>query len=118
MGEESGIMISAFERQQLEQLHDYIPQHPDEDLSVRTLAAQWGLSAYKLRRGFKKLFGVGIRRYTRDCRMARAKQLLRETNEPMKMIASLCGYRNDKVFSQLFKLDAGVTPKEFRNATS
>ncbi|MGV3528111.1 MAG: helix-turn-helix transcriptional regulator [Flavisolibacter sp.] len=118
MGAERGIVISAFERQQLEQLHAYIPQHLGEDLSVQSLAAEWGLSAYKLRRGFRMVLGVGIRRYTRDCRISRAKQLLRETNEPMKMIASRCGFQNDKVFSRLFKLRVGVSPKAFRIATS
>ena len=43
-----------------------------------------------------------------------AKQLLTETNKPIKEISHLIGFQNPNYFSRIFKEEVGLSPREYR----
>lgn len=51
-----------------------------------------------------------------ELRMARARELLRHTDYPLKQIAALVGYRTPYALSKAFKRVVGWSPRAFRQA--
>jgi AraC-like DNA-binding protein len=47
-------------------------------------------------------------------RVEKAKNLLLQTNEPIYVIAELCGFRNQSRLSEVFFRVVGESPKRFR----
>jgi len=80
------------------------------------------LNEYKLKRGFKELFGTTVFGYIHKTRMSLAKKLLLGTDSSAKDIAYQTGYSSPQHFNKAFKKQFGVTPKSIRknpdNATN
>jgi len=73
------------------------------------------LNEYKLKRGFKELFGTTVFGYIHQTRMSMAKKLLLGTDSSAKDIAYQTGYSSPQHFNKAFKKQFGVTPKSIRN---
>lgn len=65
---------------------------------------------------FKKETGQNLWAYLTDNRLAKAKELLRTTQDKTYAIAYQVGYDNPSYFSKLFKKGTGMTPNEYRKA--
>lgn len=74
-----------------------------------------GLNEYKLKKGFKELFGTTIFGYIHHLRMSIAKRLLLGSDKTVKEIAYETGYSSPQHFSNAFKKKFGVSPKSVRN---
>ncbi len=48
-------------------------------------------------------------------RIAKAKLLLSTTDEPMKAIASACGFCDSAHLSNVFSRETDITPRDYRN---
>ncbi len=84
------------------------------DLSLSALAKHLSVNASYLSSQFKKEVGVSLTDYVNNSRIDRAKQLLLETNLPIKSIAEQCGISDIYYFGRLFKKITGVSPTEYR----
>ena len=73
-----------------------------------------GINEYKLKKGFKELFGTTIYGYIHRCRMDLAKRLLMDSDQSIKSIAFEAGYSSPQHFSNSFKKEFGVTPNSVR----
>ena len=73
-----------------------------------------GINEYKLKKGFKELFGTTIFGYIHQNRMILAKKLLLDTPKSAKEIAYEIGYSSPQHFSKSFKTTFGVTPNSIR----
>lgn len=80
------------------------------------LARAHGLSLTTLRRHFRALTGSSLHEYRLDARAAAARQLLGDTDLPLKQIADELGYRDVFFFSRQFKQRVGVAPGEYRRS--
>ncbi len=49
--------------------------------------------------------------------MARATQLLTETDEPIEQIAFDSGFNNRRTFNRIFRDEYGMSPSDFRRAS-
>ena len=67
-----------------------------------------------LTRLLKKQTGYGLKEYITNERMIRAKELLKNTNLSVSLIAVKSGFTNFSYFSQLFRKEVGMTPNEYR----
>ncbi len=65
---------------------------------------------------FKREMGVTPLAYLNRIRIRKSKEYLLNTNKPLSEIASLCGFENAYYFSNAFKRQVGVSPREFRSA--
>lgn len=84
---------------------------------IREIAQKVGMNEFKLKNGFRELFGNGVYEYLRSERMQVARQLLGESDHSIKEIASMTGYRSVNSFIKAFKKMYGVTPGDFRRRT-
>ena len=73
-----------------------------------------GMNEFKLKAGFKQVFGISMFDYLIKKRMQEARSLLLETDKPIKEIASLTGYSTKQSFLNAFKKYFHDTPGSFR----
>ncbi|MDP4301462.1 helix-turn-helix transcriptional regulator [Leptothrix discophora] len=88
----------------------------DQDLSVRRLAEQSGVSADYLSHRFRLASGEHLVAYINRQRMERAARLLADTDMAVKEIAWACGYATPGYFIQSFRRHFGDTPGQWRSA--
>jgi AraC-like DNA-binding protein len=86
----------------------------DANLSIESLALTCGLSIRHFARAFRQSFGVPFYRHLMNLRVSRAKQLLLETDLPLKAIAARIGYADQTTFTECFTREAGSPPGRFR----
>jgi AraC-like DNA-binding protein len=81
---------------------------------LRELSRLVGLNQFKLKKGFKALFGCSVFGHLHARRMEEAKRLLLERNTPIGEVARYCGYQYVQHFSTAFRKKYGVTPGSLR----
>lgn len=91
-----------------------LEQHIDAPCSLADLARQVQLNDFKLKKGFKEIFGTTVFGYLRDLRMQEARRMLRHTSKSINEIADYCGYEYVQHFSTAFKKKYGLTPSKLR----
>ncbi|HOX13542.1 MAG TPA: helix-turn-helix domain-containing protein [Spirochaetia bacterium] len=85
------------------------------DLTVDAAAGRLGISGDHLARIFKRRTGYTFNEYLTRFRIQRAVELLRDPSVRVGEVADLCGYRDPRYFSVLFRRLVGMTPSEFRS---
>ena len=96
----------------------YIHAHIADELSVEALATMEYLGVSRYREVFKSVTGMSPVEYITALRMARAKDLLSDSNATVAEIAALTGYLDGPYFQRVFKSNVGVTPGEYRKSTA
>lgn len=103
--------------QQLYNSLSYLHKNYASDISVAMLAAMEHLSPSRYRTVFQKCTGLAPRDYITMLRMKRARELIVQTNLPLKEIAEIVGYHDPLYFSRVFKEQIGMPPRDYRNAS-
>ena len=83
-------------------------------LSPEQVAAQLGMSYVSFRTRFKAEVGMPPAAFRRSHLMARANNLLLETDRSITEIADALGYNDIYSFSRQFKNDCGLSPQSWR----
>ena len=84
-----------------------------DGITVSELARAIGLDRSYFSTLFKKKAGIAPKDYLYQLRIRRAKQLLKESDSPVREIAAACGVPPE-IFSRVFRAKTGMTPKEYR----
>ncbi|WP_130860598.1 response regulator transcription factor [Gracilibacillus phocaeensis] len=95
-------------------VQQYIHDHIDVDLSLELLAEKVYLSPGYLSDRFRQETGFGINKYIKNVRMAKTKELLRDTNRKVNDISKAVGYNSVSYFIKNFREHYGVSPKKYR----
>lgn len=93
---------------------DHIHKHCDGPLRVPELADMAGLSTYQLERRIRALFGTTLGQYITRERIGRACEGLRQSMDPISVIALDSGYADQAAFSRQFRQSVGLTPGQYR----
>ena len=81
--------------------------------SLRDLAAMAGLNETKLKRGFRMRYGLPVFCYLRRTRMEKSMELLRKGEFNVSEVAWEVGYSNPANFSQVFRQQFGLSPRDY-----
>ena len=92
----------------------YIQANYNQNLSVKEVAEYLGISEPYLQKMFRNNLNVSIHAFINQTRIAKAKNLIANTNFPIKKIAKDIGYNSIQSFIENFKSVAGCTPTEFK----
>ena len=103
--------LAAYQRRQLV---EYIEHRLAEPLNIGQLAAQCALSPYHFARMFRESFGVPPHQYLLARRLARARDLLRNSALALGDVALACGFASASHFANRFKPNMGGTPGAYR----
>jgi len=98
-----------------ETLYEWIRINADASLTVKTVAEHFGYSSDHINRICKRNFGIGARTLINNFLLARAKELLCNTEKYVKEIAADLAFSSDKAFIGYFRYHEGCYPSEFRN---
>lgn len=93
---------------------EYLAKTRIDEIDYTDLAAQNYVSQSTLRRRFKDATGMSVHSYAVQHTINRAKILLTQTNEPIKVIARDLGYNDVYYFTRQFSQMVGVPPSQFR----
>jgi len=102
------------DRQKLTEAKEILTEKIDNPPTIIGLSKLVGINEYKLKRGFKELFGITVFGYIHRIRMSRAKDFLLGTDKTAKEIAYEVGYSSPQHFSKAFKKEFGVSPNHVR----
>ncbi|TLV03110.1 helix-turn-helix transcriptional regulator [Dyadobacter luticola] len=100
------------EQEKLLTLKMYLETHFLEDLSLTELSRVCLLNEFKLKKGFKALFGETVFGYVRKLRMDYAQKLLLDCSMTVEEVSDVLGYEHAQHFSTAFKKYAGVNPSQ------
>ena len=89
-------------------------EHLEEPMSQTELASQAALSTRQLERLFRKYLSTTPTRYYLNLRLARARQLLRQTSLSILSVALACGFVSASHFSKCYRETYGKTPRAER----
>ncbi len=99
----------------IESARHYMQENIEEDISMPDVALHLNISYATFRHTFKKYTGLSPVQYFINLRLHRAKELLRSTKLPIKIISYNLHFENPEYFATLFKKRTGISPSEFRN---
>lgn len=111
----SRIRLSSFERGKIQQakllLLENISRTPP---TIRELSKMVSVNEFKLKKGFLELFGMSIFECLLQARMEKARELLMNTDLPIKFICAQAGYPRLSNFITAFRRRYGYTPGSLR----
>lgn len=102
--------VSVNDMEKLHLVKQYIERHFMQDLTLSGLCRVGMLNEFKLKKGFKSLFGTSVIQYAKELRMQYAQNLLRDHNRSIEEVSSVLGYQYPNHFSTAFKKHFGVAP--------
>lgn len=92
----------------------YISEHYPEDISIKTLSEIEHYNESYYCEWFRKKTGLSPREYIKKLRIAKAKELLLNSDYTVLQIAEQVGYSFNSSFSRIFKETEGISPDSFR----
>lgn len=109
------IMLTGKDKGKIERVMDYISNNIQKPGSIIELAKRFDINEFKLKKGFRQVFGTSIRAHVLTLRMEKARSLLIETDLPISKISEMSGYSRTNAFSMIFKKTYGYSPRALRS---
>lgn len=100
----------------LEKLLQQLHQQKYFSFDYHQFARQNGMALSTLRRRFRLATGISLHTYVMEIRISRARDLLGETELPLKEISDKLNYADIGYFSRQFRECTGVTPSVYRKS--
>ncbi|GAB3165869.1 helix-turn-helix transcriptional regulator [Telluribacter humicola] len=105
---------SIADRERLKAVHEYIIRHHLESLCLADLCLRFGLNEFKLKKGYKYLFGQTVFGHVHTLRMQSARHLLSSGQMNVSEVSFHIGYQTISSFSEAFKKYFGYLPGKIR----
>lgn len=96
----------------------YVEAHLKETITLTSVADFVNMNPAYLSHIFKKVTGVTLFDFITDCRINKAKHLLKTSYLKIFEVAKEAGYQDQRYFCQVFKKKVGMTAAEYRNQKS
>lgn len=112
--ERVAIKLTVADIEGLHRAKDLIEEDIVEMPSMKDIVRLTLLNEFKLKKGFKMIFGMSMGQYHIQRKIEAAKNMLLTSDEPVAKISSSLGYVYDHNFSSEFKRQTGMSPREFR----
>ena len=88
--------------------------YTNEQICIASIADAVTITQNYLSHYFKEKAGIPVMKYIESLRIARAKELLLESDKTLDAITREIGFSNSAVFIRAFKKKEGITPGQFR----
>lgn len=92
----------------------FIDANLEKEITVRDMCRQFVINRTKLQSCFQELFYDSVYAYILRQRMEMAANRLLHSDDPIKVIALDCGYRQQRSFTKSFKIFFKDSPLSYR----
>lgn len=96
-------------------IKDHMEKNFDEEISISSLARKYGINDFKVKSGFKAMFGIPVITFLNKTRLEHSIGLLSDSGLTMNDIAEKVGYKHPNNYATAFKKKYGIPPGQFRN---
>ncbi len=100
----------------IRQAKSIILDHWQSPPTIAELAEKTGLNAYRLKVGFKEVYGNTVYGFVMDTRLNHARRMLDVGEKSVNEVAFDIGYTNPSHFIAAFKKKFGTTPRKYKVA--
>jgi AraC-like DNA-binding protein len=107
------VALNIHDIQKIYKVKDQILEHLETPPVIKELAVYTSMSASKLKRLFKQIFGNSIFSYYQEFRMKEAARLLKEEKLSVTDVGYQIGFTNLSHFSKVFYEHIGMKPKQY-----
>src|SRR5262249_52620476 len=107
---------TGLDRRRLMRVLDYIGANLEQDLTLARLASIACVSRFHFSRAFKAAVGQSPHHYVSAKRLALAKQLLADGDQPLIHIALALRFSCQANFTRAFREATGQTPAQYRRS--
>jgi AraC-like DNA-binding protein len=107
----------GYEHRAVRRIREWLDAHPEQNISVHSLADTAGLSPYYLVRVFHKDVGIPPHQYQNNVRVLKARKLL-ASGAAISEVAYILGFCDQSHLNRCFKTTLGVTPGKYRRRGS
>lgn len=97
------IKLSDYDIEKLNEAKSIILADFEDKITLTQLAKKVAINEFKLKKGFKYLFGTTVFGYRHTARMERARQMILETRADIDDIAYMIGFDHPSNFQKAFK---------------
>ncbi|KJW13201.1 araC family transcriptional regulator [Levilactobacillus spicheri] len=104
------------EEARIDGIKSWVRANLSDHLKASDVADAFVLNPHYLVRIFKQQTGQTVIQYINQLKLEQARELLLRTNLPIKQIASMAYFTDEKRFMKTFKQHTNLTPSEFRGA--
>jgi len=111
---EADIARNGLARWQIQRIDAALAEIDGPAPSVAMLARMIGITPRHLLRKFRDSTGSTVVQYIANARYARACELLRSTELPLKQVAYKAGFAAASSFATAFRTETGLSPSEYR----
>lgn len=111
---EGFFLLKSSDQEKLYAARQFIQQHIFDPLTIRKISREIGLNEFKLKKGFKQLFGTTVFDCLTQFRMDYARQVLLDTSTTISEVAYRLGYSDPYNFSKAFKKHFGFLPSKLK----
>lgn len=112
--EKLSVDTMAVEDHRMASVMRYLNEHALEPITVDDVLKENPMARRSLERKFRQLFGCSIVEQIRQLRINHARLLLANTDEPITLIAELCGISSYNYLNRIFKECTGLSPSQYR----
>ncbi len=105
----------AFNQDTLVKAVTYINRHFSENVTLKAVANEVGISEFSLSRLFSTSVGVSFVKYLNLLRLNYAENLLLFSDKSISEIALESGFGTIRTFNRVFVENKGITPRQYRN---
>lgn len=112
--EKENIYLSSKDIESLQKAKDILLENMVNPPSLKELSYKSAINEFKLKKGFKQVYGNTVFGYLQEYRLNEAKTLLESNEINIGEASSLVGYKSISHFSKIFKEHFGFTPIEIK----
>lgn len=99
---------------QIRQSKSFMEKYMSEKIELEKIASAAFMSRFHYTRMFKRIYGLSPRRFLKDLRINRGKELLKQGMSPSHVCFDV-GYDSLPTFCNAFKTATGYSPKAYQN---
>ena len=97
-------------------IQEWIRINSQKNLTLNQIAEKFHYNKNYLCRVFKKATGYTVQKYITMCKLETAKKVIMTDDIPVKQIAKISGFSDEKYLMRVFRQYEGMTFGEFKNA--
>jgi transcriptional regulator GlxA family with amidase domain len=102
----------------IRELQGWIIAHLDHDLRIAQLAERVAMSSRNFTRVFQRETLVSPAEFIEAVRFEKARHLLEDNGQPLKLIAAKTGFKTEETMRRVFQKRLGITPRSYRERFS